>query len=157
MEISGEYLLHSTPETVWAALHDAALLERCVPGCESVSWLDATTVEAGLVLRLGAAKRRYRGRVRIADSRPYESYTLLFGESEQGSSVSARIALLPRADATAVCYAVAAQLDGYLAQLGAPVAVAIARRLAKRFFKACDAELTSDSRGNRKKTESSLS
>jgi carbon monoxide dehydrogenase subunit G len=116
-----------------------------------VTWLDAATVEASLVLRLGAAKRRYRGRVRIADSRPYESYTLLFGESEQGSSVTARIAFLQQGDDTAVSYAVEAQLDGYLARLGAPVAVAIARRLAERFFKRCNAELIANSGGDGKR------
>lgn len=140
MEINGEYLLEREPETVWANLHDTALLERCIPGCERVEWVDSETVEASLVLRVGTLRRRYAGRVRIAAAKPYESYTLLIGESGQGSSVTSHIRLERRGQATAVCYAVEARLDGYLARLGTPVARTVARRLAERFFKRLESD-----------------
>lgn len=141
MELGGEYLLQTDPETLWAALHDAELLARCVPGCERVEWVGADTLEAEIALRIGTAKRRYRGRVRVADARPHESYRLLFGTTERGSSVVARIRLEPHADATLFRYDVEARLDSYLARLGIPVAVAIARRIAGRFFKRLDVAL----------------
>lgn len=135
MDISGEYRLAHSARTVWEALHDAELLTDCVPGCERIAWLDADTVEAALVLRIGAVRRRYSGRVRIADPRPWESYTLLIGETGQGSTVTSRIRLEPRGGLTAVRYDVEARLDGYLARLGTPIAIAIARRVADRFFR----------------------
>lgn len=141
MEISDEHLLAADPQIVWKMLHDARVLERCVPGCERIEWLDSETVEASLLLRVGTVRRRYRGRVRIADSKPWESYTLLIGETGRGNSVVSRIRLEAKAGKTAVRYAVDARLDGYLARLGAPVAVAIARRLAARFFERLAKEL----------------
>lgn len=141
MEISGEHLVASDRQTVWKVLHDAQVLQRCVPGCERIAWLDSETVEASLVLRVGTVRRRYLGRVRIADSNPWDSYTLLIGETGRGNSVVSRIRLEPRDTETAVCYEVEARLDGYLARLGAPVAVAIARRLAARFFERLASEI----------------
>jgi uncharacterized protein len=144
MEISGEYVLACDQRTAWERLHDAQTLERCIPGCERVEWLDSETVEASLLLRVGTVRRRYTGRVRIADSTPWESYTLLIGETNRGSSVVSRIRLAPRDGKTAVCYDVQAQLDGYLARLGAPVAIAIARRVAARFFERLENEIRDD-------------
>lgn len=144
MEISDEHRLAAGPQTVWEMLHDVRILERCVPGCERIEWLDSETVEASLLLRVGTVRRRYQGRVRVADSKPWESYTLLIGETGRGNSVTSRVRLESRDGGTAVCYAVEARLDGYLARLGAPVAVAIARRLAARFFE----RLTDEIRGS---------
>lgn len=141
MEFGGNYLLPADPETLWTALHDTELLERCVPGCERISWIGTDTLEAEIVLRLAAAKRRYRGRVRIADAQPYESYRLLFGASESGSSVAAVIHFEPQQDGTVFRYKVDARLDSYLARLGVPVAAAVARRIAGRFFRNMDTAL----------------
>lgn len=141
MDISGHYLLPAECKTVWTSLHDAQVLERCVPGCERIEWLDDCTVEASLVLRVGTVRRRYKGRVRIADSRPWNSYTLLIGETGRGTSVTSRIRLEPAHGGTTVRYEVEAQLDGYLSRLGAAVAGAIARRLAAAFFKRLEAEM----------------
>jgi len=141
MELGGEHLLQTDPETLWTALHDAALLERCVPGCDRVSWTGEDTLTAEIVLRAGTARRRYTGRVRIADAHPHQRYRLLFGESGQGTSVSTLITLTPRGGHTLFRYEVHARLDGYLARLGAPVAAAIANRLARRFFRNLDRAL----------------
>lgn len=142
MELSGEYLLQADPETLWSALHDPELLERCVPGCDRVAWTGEDTLTADIVLRAGTAKRRYSGRVRIADARPHERYRLLFGEPERGTSVSALVTLTPGDSGTRFRYDVEARLDGYLARLGAPVAAAIAGRIASRFFKRLDKALS---------------
>lgn len=142
MEFEGDHLLRSDPETLWVALHDTELLERCVPGCERVSWIGNNTLEAEIVLRIGAAKRRYRGQVRITDARPYQSYRLSFGAADNGNSVAALIRLEPQVNGTLFHYRVEAQLDHYLAKIGVPVAAAIARRIARRFFRRLDAALT---------------
>lgn len=141
MELSGEYLLQTDPETLWAALHDPVLLERCVPGCDRVTWTGEDTLIADIVVRAGTAKRRYSGRVRIADARPHERYRLLFGEREHGTTVSALVTLTPVDNGTRFRYHVEARLDGYLARLGASIAAAIAGRIAGRFFKRLDKAL----------------
>lgn len=145
MNISGEALLHAAPEAAWAALHDTALLARCVPGCDSIRWLGEDTLHASLVLNAGVARRRYEGRIRIADAVELESYRLLLGSHPESPSVESRIRLEPAPAGTAVYYDVEAKLDGYLERLGTRAASGIARGLAARFFKRLDALLRESS------------
>lgn len=142
MELAGKHRLHGTPERVWDALHDTALLARCVPGCNQIEWIGEDTLEAEIELSIGNAHRRYRGRVRIADASPHRSYRLLFGEERHASSVTALIELAAEERKTLLSYRVDAKLDGYLARVGTPVARAVARRIAKRFFKRLDEALS---------------
>ena len=37
MKISGSNTLAASPEQVWAAIMDPAVLARCIPGCESLT------------------------------------------------------------------------------------------------------------------------
>lgn len=141
MDLEGKHRLQGTPEQVWNALHDTELLTHCVPGCKQIEWIGDDTLEAEIELRIGNAHRSYRGRVRIADALPHNSYRLLFGEDGHASSVAALIELLEDSEHTLLQYTVDAQLDGYLARIGTPVARTVAKRIAKRFFKQLDAEL----------------
>lgn len=134
-------MLHAAPAVAWRALHDSELLVRCVPGCENIRWLDGETLEASLVLRIGTARRCYRGYIRIAEAVEPESYKLLLGRSVESSSVESRIRLEPAFEGTTIHYEVEASLDGYLEQLGTSIASGIARGLATRFFKRMDALL----------------
>lgn len=145
MDLEGKHRLHGSPEQVWNALHDTVLLVRCVPGCKQIEWIGTDTLEAEIELSIGNAHRSYKGRVRIADAEPHQSYKLLFGEDGHASSVTALIELEADEGHTRLHYTVDAQLDGYLARIGTPIAKAVAKRIAKRFFKHLNTELADDS------------
>ena len=144
MDLKGKHRLHGSPEQVWNALHNTALLVQCIPGCKQIEWLGTDTLEAEIELSIGNAHRSYKGRVRIADAEPHQSYKLLFGEDGHANSVTALIELEADEDDTHLQYNVDAQLDGYLARIGTPVAKAVAKRIAKRFFKQLNIELVGD-------------
>lgn len=143
MRLNGDAAIGANQESLWKALHDLELLSECVPGCEHLIWIDQETVEAQMVLRIGALKRRYRGRVRIADSMPPRSYRLLFGEKGRSSTVTTEISLIPiDQNNTKISYEVDAHLDSFLGKLGTRMPVAIARKLAAIFFTRLDQTLT---------------
>jgi len=142
MDLEGRHRLHGTPEQVWDTLHDTVRLARCVPGCKQIEWIGTDTLEAEIELSIGSAHRSYKGRVRIADAEPHQRYKLLFGEDGHASSVTALIELAGDGEHTRLHYTVDAQLDGYLARIGTPVARAMAKRIAKRFFQRLDAAIT---------------
>lgn len=142
MELEGDYFLQASPEAVWTALHDVDLLTRCVPGCEFICWQTENTLEAGIELRLGNLQRSYRGEVRITDQSPYAHYRLLFGKPGTPSRVAADIDLNAETGGTRLTYRVEAALDGYLERLGASMVGLVARRIANRFFKILNAEIT---------------
>lgn len=141
MELAGKHRLHGTPERVWNALHDTALLARCVPGCKQITWIGEDTLEAEIELSIGNVHRCYKGRVRIADATPHRSYKLLFGESGQANSVVSVIELEADAGFTRLSYTVDAKLDSFLSRIGTPVARTVAKRIARRFFKRLDEAL----------------
>ena len=143
MNLEGKQRLHGTPQQVWNALHDTTLLIRCVPGCRQIEWIGTDTLEAEIELSIGNTHRSYRGRVRIADAEPHQSYKLLFGGDSRANSVTALIELEAVEDHTHLHYTVDAQLDSYLARIGTPVAKAVAKRIAKRFFRQLNAAIES--------------
>ncbi len=133
--------MHADRKAVWRALHDTDLLAHCVPGCEEINWLDDETLEAGLALKIGTARRRYRGYIRIVEAIEPESYKLLIGKSVETASIESHIRLAPAPAGTTIHYDVEASLDGYLDRLGTRIASGVARGLASRFFKRLDAQL----------------
>ncbi|GEM_PF-1032058 len=135
MHIEGDVEINVDQQTLWSALHDTGLLERCVPGCKNLEWVDDTSLQARLALQVAGYRKNYTGTIRIIDPHPPQGYTLLLGEHGTGSSVKSRIRLCPSPEGTRLCYSVEAALDTYLTRLGTQVATAIARRLATRFCK----------------------
>jgi carbon monoxide dehydrogenase subunit G len=53
MEIKGEYRIAASREKVFAALNDQAILQACIPGCESLEMLSPTEMTAKVRLRIG--------------------------------------------------------------------------------------------------------
>lgn len=141
MHIEGDVEINVDRQTLWSALHDTELLERCVPGCKSLEWVDDTSLQARFILQVAGYRKNYTGTVHIIDPQPPQGYTLLLGEHGVGSSVKSHIRLCPTPEGTRLCYSVEAALDTYLTRLGTPVATTIARCLATRFCKRLNATL----------------
>ena len=53
MEIKGEYKIAAPRDKVFAALNDQAVLQACIPGCESLEKLSDTEMTAKVRLRIG--------------------------------------------------------------------------------------------------------
>ena len=85
MEISGEYKIANDRETVWAALNDAELLRKCIPGCESMEMISDTEFTAKVTAAIGPVKAKFNTRISLEDLNPPESYTLV-GEGKSGAA-----------------------------------------------------------------------
>lgn len=70
MELQGRRLIPAPPAAVWAALNDAAVLQRCIPGCEEVLQLAAEVRSARVAVKLGPVRARFNGRLTLRDVRP---------------------------------------------------------------------------------------
>ena len=78
MTMTGEYQLAANREKVWAALNDAEVLKRCIPGCEELNKVSDTEFQA-FELRPGRpvapAEPRIKGRLtRILGECPCRLY-----------------------------------------------------------------------------------
>lgn len=144
MKMTGEHMLEERREAVWAALNDVEVLRRCIPGCEELSRADDGRLDAVATVKVGPVKSRFKGTVTLSDVVPPESY-VISGEGRGGSAGfakgSARVTLEEAGGGTRLVYEVSASVGGRLAQLGARLIDATAKKLAAQFFANLAAEL----------------
>ncbi len=136
MRIAGEQEIAASQEAVWAALNDAEVLRRSIPGCESLSASDEGFA-AVVSVRIGPIGARFSGTVAIENPDQPNGYRLV-GQGQGGMAGSARgsadVTLQATGSTTLLSYVVDAEVGGRLAQLGGPVIEATARKLAAEFF-----------------------
>jgi carbon monoxide dehydrogenase subunit G len=56
MEMSGEYRIPASRQSVWDSLNDPAVLKSCLSGCESLDKLSDTAFEAVVSAKAGRIK-----------------------------------------------------------------------------------------------------
>jgi uncharacterized protein len=137
MEMTGEYRIPASRETVWAALNDPDMLRACIPGCEELEKVSDTEFRATAKMKVGPVSARFKGRVTLSDLDPPNGYKIS-GEGEGGvagfAKGGATVALAEKDGGTALTYDVEAQIGGKLAQLGQRLVNGSAKKLADEFF-----------------------
>lgn len=137
MEMSGEFRIPATRDKVWAALNDPEILQRSVPGCQSITRLSDTEMEGAVMASVGPVKATFRGSVVLSDINPPHSYTLT-GQGKGGpagfAKGVARVALSEEGGMTVLRYTAQASVGGKLAQIGQRLIDGTARKLSEEFF-----------------------
>ena len=137
MEIKGEYKIAAPREKVFAALNDPAILQACIPGCESLEKTSDTEMKAKVRLRIGPVSASFTGKVTLSDIDPPNGYRIS-GEGQGGVAGFAKggavVALREDGGATVLDYNVDAQVGGKIAQVGARLIEGTARKLSDEFF-----------------------
>ncbi len=136
--LTGEVELPAARETVWAKLNDPDMLRSCIPGCEHLEKLSDTEFQAVAVTKIGPVKARWKGKVRLSDLDPPNSYRIS-GDGEGGIAGFARgtaaVSLVDNEAGTLLSYHVEAQIGGKIAQLGQRLVLGSSKKLADEFFK----------------------
>ena len=83
MAMMGDIQLHANREAVWAKLNDPAVLKSCIPGCEQLDMLSDSEFQAVATVKVGPVKTRWKGKVRLSDFDPPNSYRIS-GEGDGG-------------------------------------------------------------------------
>ncbi|MEZ5788594.1 MAG: carbon monoxide dehydrogenase subunit G [Xanthobacteraceae bacterium] len=135
--LSGEVQLPATRDVVWAKLNDAEVLRLCIPGCEMLEKLSDTEFQAIAVTKIGPVKARWKGKVRLSDLDPPNSYRIS-GDGEGGvagfAKGAAAVALADHEVGTQLSYHVDAQIGGKIAQLGQRLVIGASKKVADEFF-----------------------
>ena len=137
MEIKGEYKIAAPREKVFAALNDPAILQACIPGCESLEKTSDTEMKAKVRMRIGPVSASFTGKVTLSDLDPPNGYRIS-GEGQGGPAGFAKggavVTLREDAGDTVLNYNVDAQVGGKIAQVGARLIDGTAKKLADEFF-----------------------
>ncbi len=134
----GQYSLPVSREVVYAALNDPDVLRECIPGCEELEVRSDGIFAAVVRLELGPLKTRFRGKVRLEDLDPPNSYRIS-GEGDGGiagfAKGGAALKLVPDDDGgTLLSYEAEANINGKIAQLGQRLIASTSKKIADRFF-----------------------
>ena len=137
MTMNGEVQLSATRDKVWAMLNDPEVLKVCIPGCEMLDKNADNEFQAIASVKVGPVKARWKGKVRLSDLDPPNSYRIS-GEGEGGvagfAKGGAKVSLADKDGGTLLSYNVEAQIGGKLAQLGQRLINGSAKKLADEFF-----------------------
>ncbi|MYF70476.1 MAG: carbon monoxide dehydrogenase subunit G [Proteobacteria bacterium] len=137
MDVSGEYRLSVSRQTVWNALLDPEILQQCIPGCESFEQLADDHYRATVKTAIGPVKATFKSELRILNATPPESYRLQ-GEGKAGAvgfgRGAADVTLREEGDETILSYSADFQVGGRLAQIGSRLVVGATRKIADQFF-----------------------
>ena len=126
-------------DEVWAALNDAEILAKSIPGCEELNQVSDTELTAKVKLKVGPVSATFTGEVTLSELNPPHSYVISGsgkGGVAGGATGSARVDLAPIEDgaATRLTYEVDAAVTGKIAQLGSRLIESTAKKLATKFF-----------------------
>ena len=138
MDFSGEYRIPATREKVWEALNDPAILQQCIPGCETLEKSGDNELKATVRMKIGPVSAKFGGKVTLSDMDPPNGYQIS-GEGQGGAAGFAKggaVVKLTEADGggTVLNYTADAQVGGKIAQIGARLIDGTAKKLADEFF-----------------------
>src|SRR6185295_10517546 len=136
MKIHGTHLINVAREQVFAALIDPQILQRCIPGCESLERTADNTYIATMKAGVGAVKGTFKGTVRLEDLQVPAHYRMIV-EGKGGPGFvkgTGEFNLVESDGATAITYAGDMQVGGVIAGVGQRMIEAAAKMLAGKFF-----------------------
>lgn len=144
MEIIGQQIIPAPRAAVWKALNDPAVLQRCLPGCESVEQTSPQEFHVAIKAVIGPLRARFAGVLRMADVDAPQSCVMHF--EGQGGVVgfgkgSSNVSLREIPEGTELSYEARAEVGGKLAQVGSRLIDSVAKKMTDDFFKALRQQL----------------
>jgi carbon monoxide dehydrogenase subunit G len=144
MRITGEHVLHASPERVWAALLDPEVLVRTIPGCDRLVGAGEHAYDMTVTAGVSAVRGTYDGSCRLSDLDPHSSLVMhLEGAGSPGTiGAEVRVGFEEAAEGTTLTYDADAVVGGMVGGVGQRMLTSVSRRMAEEFFANVDAVLT---------------
>ncbi|HVU69928.1 MAG TPA: SRPBCC domain-containing protein [Ktedonobacteraceae bacterium] len=117
MKLNGTHKFKANSTRVFNAILDPAVLQKCIPGCESVSLRDATSLQVNVTTSLPGLKGPYAVVVNLLQRQDPNLIVLGVKRQGRGGSVdaTANINLADEADGALLTYDANAELSGPIA------------------------------------------
>jgi uncharacterized protein len=96
MKIEERFVIAAPIETVWAFIRDPDRVAPCIPGCESVAAISASSYRSTIAVALGPIKARFNVTVELTEEHPPHrlACTTKGEEGSRASVMSARSELV---------------------------------------------------------------
>ncbi|MBN9311119.1 MAG: carbon monoxide dehydrogenase [Devosia sp.] len=137
MQFGGSYLVAAPRPQVWQALNDTQVLRATIPGCRSIDWTGATTLELEIQVNLGLMQPVFAGELELRDVVAAERYTLV-GRGRGGllgkAEAAADIVLSDAGHQTRLVFTANGGADGGIMKLGKSLIGNSAQKVIDGFF-----------------------
>src|SRR5258708_26840619 len=91
MKLNGSHKFKASSQQVYNAILDPGVLKTCIPGCQSIEYLDANRIKANITTPLPGLKGPYGAVIRIAQSQAPNLLVLEVNRLGTGGSIIATI------------------------------------------------------------------
>jgi hypothetical protein len=142
MKLTGEFTFNAPQDKVWAILNDPAILQKHMPGCESLESTGNDEFKATLKVGVAAIKGTYIAHLSITDKAPPTSY-VLHVEGQGGPGFvkgSGSVTLSPDGGGTKLVYDGDLQFGGLIARVGGRLLSGITEKMTREFFESLGKE-----------------
>ena len=145
MELTSQQTLPVAQAQAWEALNDISLLKECIPGCDGITATGENQYEVLITAAIGPVKAKFKGKLRLDNLQPPNSYTLAF-EGQGGAAGHGKGSAEIRLEAisareTVLHYTAHASVGGKIAQIGSRLVDMAAQKMATEFFESFNARL----------------
>jgi carbon monoxide dehydrogenase subunit G len=136
VKLTGSFTFAAPRAKVWQALNDPAVLQRHMPGCESLELVGRDEYKATLKIGIAAIKGTYRATLKIKDRKESEGYSLAIEGSGAPGFVKGegRVSLADEGAGTVLSYEGDLQVGGLIAAVGQRLLSGITDKMTRDFF-----------------------
>jgi uncharacterized protein len=146
MKIQATHEYKAPPEKVFNTLIDPAVLQKCIEGCEQMEKTGEDSYDAKLKIGVAGIKGNYTGKVRIAEKKPPESFTLQAeGNGAPGwVKGTAKIRVAPKGEGSELQCDADGQVGGLIAAVGSRLVEAAGKKMLQDFLRKIGEQLSSE-------------
>lgn len=143
MKIEGSYTIQSKRERLFLLLVAPEILQRCVPGCQSLEAQEDGSYKMAMKTGIGSIKGLFTGLIRLDDINEPEHYKMIVeGKGAPGFlKGTGALDLTEQDGSTTINYSGEVSVGGTLASVGQRMVQSAAKMMAGQFFAAIEAEV----------------
>ena len=140
MKLNGSHKFKANSWQVFNAILNPTVLQSCIPGCQSVEYLDSNRIKANITTPLPGLKGPYGAVIQIAQRQDPNVLVLQIHRKGTGGSINAtsQIQIADGPDGALLTYDAVADLEGPIAIANNPLGQGITKNSLKSFFDKLD-------------------
>lgn len=137
MKLNGTHKFKVSSDQIFNAILNPVILKSCIPGCNSVEYLDADKIKAEITTPIPGLKGPYS--IVISIKQRQEPNLIVLGAQEKGTggniSATSEINIVDELDGAMLTYLASAELEGPVSLANNPVGQGITKSALGNFFK----------------------
>src|SRR5262245_4313538 len=142
MKVEGSHTIKAPRELLYQLMIDPKILQRCMPGCQSLEAAGDGSYKMTLKAGVGSIKGVFTGSIVVDEMLPPEHYRMIVDAKGSPGFLKGQgsIGLIEQGEETLINYSGNVNVGGTIAGVGQRMVQSTAKMMAGQFFTAIEAE-----------------